>query len=102
MQQSVATLKFMDTIPCIQQNNLGCIHKVIINNILCCSFETSDGNKQDAQGTLKDAGSEHEGIVVHGSYSFVGDDGKTYTVTYVADENGFQPQGDHLPVAPHA
>ena len=39
-------------------------------------------------------------LEVQGSYSFVGDDGVTYTVTYTAGEGGFQAQGDHLPQAP--
>ncbi|KAH8364466.1 hypothetical protein KR084_007227 [Drosophila pseudotakahashii] len=63
-------------------------------------WKTSDGQAAEAQGHLNNVGSDHESLAVKGSYSFVGDDGQTYVVNYIADENGFQPQGAHLPVAP--
>lgn len=66
------------------------------------SLETSDGNKQEAQGQLENVGTEDEAIAVRGSFSFVADDGQTYTINYVADRNGYQPVGAHLPVAPEA
>ncbi|XP_037082645.1 larval cuticle protein 65Ag1-like [Pollicipes pollicipes] len=65
------------------------------------AYETSDGTNAEVTGESKQIG-EEVGTVMRGSYSFVGDDGVTYTVNWVADENGFQAQGDHLPVAPTA
>jgi hypothetical protein len=65
-----------------------------------CSYETSDGTSAQEQGQLQNAGSENEIMSVKGQFSFVGLDGVTYTVTYIADENGFQPQGAHLPQSP--
>ena len=69
---------------------------------LIYSFETSDGQTREEQAELKNVGTENEAISVKGSFSFIGDDGQTYTVTYIADENGFQPSAAHLPVAPIA
>ncbi|KAH8314829.1 hypothetical protein KR074_000831 [Drosophila pseudoananassae] len=67
------------------------------------NLETSDGTKIDSDGVLKNVGTEHEAAVVHGSFSWVDEKtGEKFTVTYVADENGYQPQGAHLPVAPVA
>ncbi|KAL5286662.1 hypothetical protein ACFFRR_007962 [Megaselia abdita] len=66
------------------------------------AVETSDGVSSNSQGHLENAGTDHESYVHKGSYQFVGPDGVTYAVTYVADENGFQPSGAHLPVAPVA
>jgi len=43
---------------------------------------------------------EHNGEAVNGKYSFVGDDGQTYVVSYTADENGYRPVGEHLPTPP--
>nr|XP_027239210.1 cuticle protein AMP1A-like [Penaeus vannamei] len=40
------------------------------------------------------------GINSAGSFSYTAPDGTDIHLQYVADENGFQPQGDHLPVAP--
>ncbi|XP_034250005.1 larval cuticle protein 65Ag1-like [Thrips palmi] len=63
-------------------------------------YETANGIKADARGALNNAGTENEALVQQGSFSFVADDGVTYSVTWVADENGFQPQGAHLPTPP--
>merc|ERR1711881_248834 len=51
----------------------------------------------------EDTGSTHymtgvAGKAVEGGFSFTADDGE-YTLTYKADENGFVPTADHLPVA---
>lgn len=63
------------------------------------NVETSDGAARQEQGYLENAGTEHETLKVQGYYQFYGDDGQLYQVQYIADENGFQPQGAHLPVA---
>lgn len=63
----------------------------------CSSVETSDGTSRQEQGQLTNVGTDNEAISVRGSYSYVGEDGVTYTVNYIADENGFQPQGAHIP-----
>ncbi|XP_063619219.1 flexible cuticle protein 12-like [Cydia splendana] len=64
------------------------------------AYETSNGIKSEEQAQLNNAGTDNEAIAVRGSFSYTGPDGVVYTVTYIADENGFQPQGAHLPVAP--
>lgn len=64
------------------------------SNTFTYVYETSNGIYIDQNGTA--AG----GVRVQGSYSYTGDDGKLYTVVYTADENGFQPRGDHLPTPP--
>ena len=64
------------------------------------NYELSDGSKRDESAQVETRGPEDATLRVHGSYSFVGEDGVTYTVTYVADENGFRAEGAHLPVAP--
>lgn len=63
--------------------------------------ETSDGTQHDAFGELKKVDEKHDAIVVHGAFSYKDEKtGQVYTVKYVADEKGFQPEGAHLPQAP--
>ncbi|XP_062551908.1 cuticle protein CP14.6-like [Armigeres subalbatus] len=77
------------------------------------AFETDNGIKVEDQGTIKlvkvpktdetgrSLGEEEIPVAVQtGSFQYTAPDGQVYTVRYIADENGFQPQADHLPVAP--
>ncbi|XP_026466710.1 endocuticle structural glycoprotein ABD-5-like [Ctenocephalides felis] len=63
------------------------------------AVDTSDGTSRQEQAELKNVGTENEALSVRGSYTFVGDDGQQYTVNFVADENGYQAEGAHLPRA---
>lgn len=49
---------------------------------------------------MKNAGSESEAQSASGSFSYTAPDGQLIEVTYTADENGFVPQGAHLPTPP--
>jgi len=51
-------------------------------------------------GELKNTGTSDEHMAVHGSYRYKDPEGNDIVVNYIADENGFIPQGAHLPVAP--
>lgn len=77
------------------------------------SYETGNGIKLEGSGFTKKAllpkfdengapqgEAEQDVLVQVGSYSYTAPDGQLITVKYIADENGFQPQGDHLPTPP--
>ena len=65
------------------------------------SYETENGIVVSESGVQKQIGGrvDEAGTVSQGSYSFP-EDGQRYTVNWVADENGFQAKGDHLPTPP--
>ena len=54
-------------------------------------FETSDGVSRSEEGVLKNPGTENEALSVTGAISWIAQDGQTYTINFIADENGYQP-----------
>ncbi|XP_055387553.1 adhesive plaque matrix protein-like [Condylostylus longicornis] len=75
------------------------------------SYESSDGTRvenhgyfkriqvpqyEDANGKVVEA-HEEDVFVQTGSYSYYDPEGNVIQLQYIADENGFQPTGDHLP-----
>lgn len=64
------------------------------------SYETANGIQAQEQGYLENPGTENEANNVQGRYSYTGDDGVVYSVTYIAGKDGFQAQGAHLPTPP--
>lgn len=65
-------------------------------------FETENGINAEESGKIESDGQGAEGLRSRGFYEYVGDDGQVYRVDYVADTNGFLPQGDHIPKVPPA
>lgn len=70
---------------------------MILDKIIIFRYETSNGIAAQEQGQLQNVGRENEAIAARGQFSYTGPDGVVYSVNYIADENGFQPSGAHLP-----
>ncbi|XP_011631470.1 flexible cuticle protein 12-like [Pogonomyrmex barbatus] len=64
------------------------------------SYETGNGIQAQEEGHLNNVGTDSEALEARGSFSFTDANGQTYQILYVANENGFQPEGAHLPTAP--
>lgn len=62
------------------------------------SFETGNGISADQKGDLKKVG-DVEALEVQGQFQYPSEDGNIQ-LSYIADENGFQPRGAHLPTPP--
>lgn len=56
------------------------------------AYETSNGIAADEQG--------EGGVRAQGSYKFLTPEGEVVDVSYIADENGFQPSGAVIPQPP--
>lgn len=91
-----AQLTGNEKVPIIRQDS-----EVNFDGSYHSSFETGNGIVADEQGYLKNAGNKDtEAEEVQGSFQYTAPDGTPISIQYLANENGFQPQGAHLPVAP--
>ncbi|XP_051174590.1 endocuticle structural glycoprotein SgAbd-4-like [Leptopilina boulardi] len=63
-------------------------------------YETGNGIKAEESGQVKNAGSENAAVEAQGSVSYKNNEGQEISLTYIANENGFQPEGAHLPTSP--
>lgn len=79
----------------------------------CYSFSGSDGTTREESQVQKQLsgysspssnyGKDYEsgaGNTNKGSTYYISPEGEKITLSWAADENGFLPKGDHLPVAP--
>ncbi|KAJ8731543.1 hypothetical protein PYW07_004707 [Mythimna separata] len=64
-------------------------------------YETNNGIAGQAEAVVKTVGKE-TALEVTGSNSYTAPDGEVITLTFIANENGYQPQGAHLPTPPPA
>ncbi|XP_066143562.1 larval cuticle protein LCP-17-like [Euwallacea fornicatus] len=66
-----------------------------------CSFETDRNIYAEQRGTLRNPYSNGDaGLQVAGSYQYQSPEEVPISLVYTADENGFHPQGEHLPTPP--
>ena len=66
-------------------------------SIFLFSYQTENGIYASESGKPVVGYGSEPSYATQGQYSYTDDYGNTYTVTYTADANGFQPQGAHLP-----
>ncbi|EFX80862.1 hypothetical protein DAPPUDRAFT_303724 [Daphnia pulex] len=69
------------------------------------SFAGSDGTTREESQIQKQLSSGYDketalGNTNKGSTYYISPEGQKITLTWISDENGFQPKGDHLPTPP--
>ncbi|XP_028163693.1 endocuticle structural glycoprotein ABD-4-like [Ostrinia furnacalis] len=67
------------------------------------SYETENGIKAEETGSVKKASGPDTAdvIIAQGGFSYTAPDGTVINLNYIADdENGFKPEGAHLPTPP--
>ncbi|XP_071639389.1 endocuticle structural glycoprotein SgAbd-8-like isoform X1 [Temnothorax longispinosus] len=65
------------------------------------AYETENGIAASEQGSPQPVGPKGDpAVVAQGQYQYTAPDGTPIALQYTADENGFHPQGSHLPIAP--
>jgi hypothetical protein len=77
-----------------------CPWKCLRTLLSFCSYETENGIAAQEEGSIKNRGQQDEAAVVQGAFSYTSPEGYPIKLTYIADENGFRADGDHLPTAP--
>ncbi|XP_063545329.1 larval cuticle protein LCP-17-like [Cydia strobilella] len=63
------------------------------------AYETDNGIQGQAQGQVKGEG-EDAALEIQGQNGWKTPEGEQVQLQYVANENGYQPQGSHLPTPP--
>ncbi|RZB40246.1 Chitin bind 4 domain containing protein [Asbolus verrucosus] len=63
-------------------------------------YETENKIIAEESGKLHNVGTDAEAMRAKGFFQYTGPDNVVYTVEYTADENGFNPVGNHLPTPP--
>ncbi|XP_053609604.1 larval cuticle protein LCP-17-like [Plodia interpunctella] len=64
------------------------------------SFETSNGIASQVEGVVKNLNSDNPTLEIKGQSSWTAPDGTPVQFSYLANEDGYQPTGNLIPVAP--
>ncbi|XP_051174452.1 endocuticle structural glycoprotein SgAbd-8-like [Leptopilina boulardi] len=64
------------------------------------SYEAGNGIAAEEEGHVKNAGSDNEAMEAVGQFSYTDPEGNKIQLEYIANEEGFQPKGAHLPTPP--
>ncbi|KAF7264268.1 hypothetical protein GWI33_000414 [Rhynchophorus ferrugineus] len=75
-------------------NDVPILHMEVTNDgegVYKFAYETGNKIAQQESG---------DGNTAQGSYAYTAPDGQQISMSYVADANGFHPQGSHVPVPP--
>ncbi|XP_017785769.1 PREDICTED: larval cuticle protein LCP-17-like [Nicrophorus vespilloides] len=63
------------------------------------AYETENGISAQEQGHIQQINKDQVAKTAQGSFQYTSPEGQPISISYVADENGYQPQGD-LPTPP--